>query len=558
MEDFKLTSKENKAIAETFTPYLFYQYQKNGDIECWCTSCEKHFMEPRVRRTMRPIDYEFRQGLIHNEYTRCPLCERKAISKQTGKAKGCRNLCEEKRVVILRRINQNFIKAESFYCYKSYAKDSYFLPIRISPSKIYELKPEEVRVWERSTWSYQWNPLRTVSEPFHIKSAWCYCNQPDNTYTVIGTDNLKNSFMKYQQVELYKNTRLFSNKVQGDERSKIMKYFCYFVLYPQLEMIQKMGYDNIVNDLVNAGIKNHPHLDWKAKKIYEFFKLSKQEYNQVQNVIGSRKNDIIDFLQIRYQLKKLGVDFSIQSTGKYFKAFDKKQYNFQAAIDLFKNNKKVSVIDGIEYLILQGKKHYSGSANGARIDYADYIRMAKDLKLGHSKEALFPAHLSAAHDRAVSMRNAIYEERRQKEAAEKAAKLQKNEQNYFEEIHKKNLKQYDFCSSDFKIVVPATAREIIDEGIAMHHCVGGYAERHLNGKLTILFLRSLSAPDKSLYTIEMHGTRMQQIQGMRNRTPLTPEAKEFFDNWLSWVQEGSKRDKKGNPILQEKISVKSA
>ena len=44
-------------------------------------------------------------------------------------------------------------------------------------------------------------------------------------------------------------------------------------------------------------------------------------------------------------------------------------------------------------------------------------------------------------------------------------------------------------------------KEIEDEGRILSHCVGGYAERHAMGKLSIMFLRKVSEPDKPYYTV---------------------------------------------------------
>ena len=100
------------------------------------------------------------------------------------------------------------------------------------------------------------------------------------------------------------------------------------------------------------------------------------------------------------------------------------------------------------------------------------------------------------------------------------------------------------------IIVPHTVADIIREGKLQRHCVGGYAARHMDGKLTICFLRKTDEPETPLYTIEMHDKHLTQVQGEGNRTPLTPEAKIFFDRWLKWVKGGSRRNKKGEPIIK--------
>ena len=64
---------------------------------------------------------------------------------------------------------------------------------------------------------------------------------------------------------------------------------------------------------------------------------------------------------------------------------------------------------------------------------------------------------------------------------------------------------------------------------------------------------------RPLVTIEMHGNHLQQIHGYRNERESCPENPEredptvryaaILDPWLSWVKNGSKRDKDGAPIL---------
>ena len=173
---------------------------------------------------------------------------------------------------------------------------------------------------------------------------------------------------------------------------------------------------------------------------------------------------------------------------------------------------------------------------GVLIFYRDYLDMAKMLKFDLQEDIVrYPPNLIAAHDRAVEARNAVLEE-------EKAKRNRELQQKY-KKLLKSNRRQYAYSDENFIIIVPSTAQEIINEGKALCHCVGGYAERHLTGKLTILFLRLVKEPDKSLYTIEMHGKTLTQVQGYQNRTPLTPEAKDFFERWLKWVQNGSPKEK---------------
>ena len=103
----------------------------------------------------------------------------------------------------------------------------------------------------------------------------------------------------------------------------------------------------------------------------------------------------------------------------------------------------------------------------------------------------------------------------------------------------------------------------------MHHCVGGYADRHIKGKTTILFLRRQSQPKTPMVTIEMTGNRIIQIHGWDDeRTPCKDNPKrknprvlyqDFLTVWTQWLEAGSRRDKDGKPKLPRKFKeVKSA
>ena len=103
------------------------------------------------------------------------------------------------------------------------------------------------------------------------------------------------------------------------------------------------------------------------------------------------------------------------------------------------------------------------------------------------------------------------------------------------------------------------AAEIAEEGKKLRHCVGGYADRHMNGATTILLLRRRDRPHTPLATIEMNGNRIMQVHGYRNEiepcaeNPERVSARELYKNvldpWLKWLKGGSKREKDGRPKL---------
>lgn len=79
-------------------------------------------------------------------------------------------------------------------------------------------------------------------------------------------------------------------------------------------------------------------------------------------------------------------------------------------------------------------------------------------------------------------------------------------------------------------MIPKSVQEIIDEGKRLNHCVGGYAQRHAEGRLTILFLRTTDKPDVPYYTMEVNTEgRIIQCRGYRNNCANNPKPQDIID-----------------------------
>ena len=76
--------------------------------------------------------------------------------------------------------------------------------------------------------------------------------------------------------------------------------------------------------------------------------------------------------------------------------------------------------------------------------------------------------------------------------------------------------KYEFELDGLIIRFPLTSAAIRYEGKVLNHCVGGYAERHIKGVLTILSLRRAEEPNRPYVTIEMNGNRIVQVHGYKN------------------------------------------
>ena len=525
----ELTEEEKRLIDGLFPNYLFYKPMPNGDREFHCTHCRQVFIKARLTRTVTPEERKL-MSVGHGDEVRCPLCGAAATVKSIGRSKQRKNLWHREKVVILHAVNHDRVEARCYFAQRDYEPDL------VPETELYEesrylLIPGNATKY-RPTYPYdKFYSISRISEPFPNTGMFY---GTDDGYTVFGLNRLENTFLKYNQLDSYVSydAQHYSDYIYN---GPMMKYLSYFATYPQLEMLQKLGHNDIVRKLVNENLKSSPYVNWKAQSIADFFKMSKQEYKSFKENGGT-----LELLKFVYYIRTGKSRFDFEKANAYLKKFGS-QKSFEYFADSLRDC-GVSLPDGVKY-VLQNERNY--------IEYADYLRMAYilgyDLKVHN---VAFPKNLKTAHDNAAVAERAMLEEKRMAAVKEQEQKATK--------YLKKYEKQYSFTAGKYTIIIPHTVKEIIEEGKNMCHCVGGYAGRHMEGALAILFLRLAAKPDKSLYTIEMHGKTLTQVQGYRNRTPLTPEAKAFFDMWLDWVKKGSRRDKSGNPILQTEIQHKTA
>ena len=523
----ELTERDTELIENLFPHYLFYDTLLNGDREFQCSHCRQRFIKSHIARTSSYEDREL-MHVRHGDLRCCPLCGAVTTVKNLGKSKQRKNLWCREKVVVIHAVNHDRVEARCYFAEKDYEYSPAPKTELIEKSR-YLLTPGEA-IRFKAGYGNCFYSAETIGEPFP-KTAMFYGT--DEGYTIFGLNRLENTFLKYNQLDSFisYDAQHFCGCVYN---GPMLTYLSYFAMYPQLEMLQKLGHCDVVRELINLGKKSFPYTNWKAKNITDFFKMSKQEYNAFKENGGT-----LGLLRAAHSIRfgEERLDFA-----KAKKCLDEigNEYNIKRFADAVKKA-GISFDEAFKYALKN--KDYS--------EYTDYLQMADalgyDLKVHN---VAFPKNLKEAHDNAAAAERVMLEEKRAAENRKKEIAAEK--------YLKKYEKQYSFTDGTYSIIIPHTIKEIVDEGKAMKHCVGGYAGRHMEGTLAILFLRLTAEPNKSLYTIEMHDKALTQVQGYNNRTPLTPEAKAFFDMWLAWVNGGSKRTKSGEPISAPKTTAKTA
>lgn len=75
----------------------------------------------------------------------------------------------------------------------------------------------------------------------------------------------------------------------------------------------------------------------------------------------------------------------------------------------------------------------------------------------------------------------------------------------------------------YEIVAPGSSKEIIEEGIKLHHCVAGYMPLLAERQTLILFLRKKGRSDVPFRTLEWNHGNFIQCQGKNNKEKTNGE-----------------------------------
>jgi hypothetical protein len=67
----------------------------------------------------------------------------------------------------------------------------------------------------------------------------------------------------------------------------------------------------------------------------------------------------------------------------------------------------------------------------------------------------------------------------------------------------KHNKAWEFEYGDYVVVIPTCGQDIVDEGVNMHHCVGGYVNRVIEGQTYICFVRHKDTPNECYITCQV-------------------------------------------------------
>lgn len=537
-----LDDAEEMQIQQLMQQYLFYDAANRDVRQCYCTSCGRFAMF----RSDDPTAFFTRK---HNDDIECPHCQEIVQLKAIGRMGSFATIndVDERRFSIFRAAPDGGLLVISGWASRHFSHNDLQPGIDFREKERQYFAPG-IRMRWRRLWGYYglgrigyafpsgWDPCEYMAEPFNPSM-----HTSDGSYYPICAERIGDTDLRYSRVDVWYMDRYKVDIVEPTEGVRfLLRFLSYYTEFPTMEMACRLGWFAAIDDLVDAGKKNAQILDWTATTTWGFLRLSKPDGKA--------------FLKSGADLDDLRL---FQSARKWDKTMS--LIRFWKLLDQLGNNSRVTelVLKATYLTRLSPQKiiHYLDSGDSPLSRKAqllsDYLEFAKTLKYDLRRlDVALPKDLKDRHDAAAAAVAVIQATRRKDEAARKYARRT-------QEVRQ----MYEFSMDGLTILAPLDPQEIVDEGKKQGHCVGGYAARHFEGVLEILFLRRMSDPDKPWITIEMaHRDRptgkviIRQMYDSGNRHGLPHWRKEigwFIDAWTDWLRLGSPRNKAGIPIIKE-------
>ena len=484
---------------EVMPQYIFYDYQRKAPGHAYCTAC-RHEVRIAAAR--------------HNTSGLCPRCKKKITFKCRGR-RG--RIFDRETVQVLQKAEGNGLVLRIIKVYRSFADSDI---------------PNHFEIWENARQFITLSSSGQCSvDPYyyHYKAGydltpWCNGYRPvfdrwkyNFTADMSGviyqrnlSDTLKDTPWAYSQLEAFSGIASFSG---------VATFLSAYIKRPKIEHLIKMKLYRLVSGIIYGGYSYSAlqAINFNGENMRAILGIDRPYFPLLREL-----NPSIDQLHLIRQLLQADHKPSTEQI-KWFIA--SKISNADAAKELLAHMSVHKLQRYVEQQFapedeaaLKRVDYYK--MNTLITDYHDYLCMCKELQYDVKNSfILFPRELKAAHD---SVAKTLKDKR--------TAEHEKAIAGSFDEWQKR----YQYQSKELMMIPPHSAKEIVDEGAALHHCVRLYVKNVAEKKSVILFVRSVDEPDKSLCTVEVKDGQVTQARGFDNKEPPA-QITAFIEQWKQRV-----------------------
>jgi hypothetical protein len=497
--------------------YIFTRKQGKQQYG-YCTYCRTEFKTEGLRHKANKIE----KHPLGDEYT-CPNCKSTCTVKASGISRSY--MVDKAYFVYYEKslINPNAIIARGIYAVRDYSNDYHNVETKYFEQAWYLFEMgNSVMMSRHAYYTYDgrmegWHQSnnQTVFSLYSRHKNGCF-GQEINIVTDCSLESIAMA-VKYTPFQ-------YSTWKDYNSYDDMVKFFDLYAKYPCIEYLTKLGLNKVVEDKL-IGRRNYSAVHWQGKTLLKVLRLEKKEINDIRAA-----DMVIDslFLKLLQISKKDGSNLSlkeIKDIHQYAHYYD----------ELQKMLKRTTLRKIHSFISKQYKKHNIDKRYSSEMQvlttWRDYINDCTTLQLDLTMESiLFPPNLHKAHqntNKQIKLKaNKIFNRKISKRA--------------------KSLNKYCFEDSGLMIRPAASSLELIEEGIALNHCVGRYAESYANGRTDIFVIRKTSEPDKPYFTVEIIKERVEQVKGNKNS-----RATEDVDLFMKKFEE----EKLGKKKIQVRVSA---
>mgnify|MGYP001668268855 CR=1 FL=1 len=280
----------------------------------------------------------------------------------------------------------------------------------------------------------------------------------------------------------------------GVSMKVLLNYFHYLRKYPYLEQLAKSGYGHILSDILRfspAVIERKlKDLFVQANREKDILKLPSfvREFIKTDKTMNDKR------IKVLMELCQNEPNMSRETFELFRKAFP--HYLFvRYGLNRLRGEADYTLAEACKLVLNNRDKTYPREVLYMQ---SDYIRMCKQMGVDYER---FPKHVIQVHN-------------------EMQAKYQIEENAIKTEAFSRRVAEYRDLRLEEKAYIirtPGSMMEMIQEGQKMHHCVGSYADRFINGSSMIFFMRKASEPDNPYITMEFdRAGRLVQARKARN------------------------------------------
>lgn len=470
--------------------YIFVKRSGSGKQYGYCTHC---------KQTYPTKDY------THNSFVTCEKCDSKCMVKSSGR--GRKYLLDTGYFVWYERSvkDKNTITARGIYVRRDYSGDYKKVETTFRVTAMYLFEQGKSTMiqnyyWNENSWELKKSIISESGTT--MQNIRCFCSHDSIKNAVKGT------LFQYSTWEKY---------LEGD----MLKFFDLAAKYPCIEYLTKLGLSEVVRAKL-YGFRTYGAINWRGKTIEKVLKLSKQEIKEIKDKDMSLSTLTLYFLQ---QSKKDGSKLSINESQELSRLI-RNEEDVVKQINQYTSLRKIYQYIKKQFYRKNTNHYYAGYQ--VLTAWRDYLRDCQKLEMDTSEESiLFPTYLYKAHQKTI-------EKVKYQEDQKLNTQLQK--------VLKK-LRKYQFEYNGLLIRPVQSIKELNEEGNALKHCVGGYANSYVKGETSLFVIRKVSQPDMPFYTAEIKNNRITQAYGFRNCLP-TKNVQLFLDTFTDEKLAKKKKERK--------------